>query len=390
MKSKMNYLICAVPFSENLGDAAINACLKEIITLNGISCDSLDISGRLMVPTQSRNNFRHFIALPSYLRKIAVVTRALIQHARSYRTHSAQINKADAIIIGGGQLFLDFELNFPLKLYLLSRIVKKHKKPTAIISVGASEKFSFIGKKLVNSALKNFAPRLITARDTQSQVNFNNNFYSNKKVHLSPDPAIFISSLFPRDNRIKANDVSICITDPAGLGQNKRRAIETIDFFVNLTDTLLKNGHSVNLFTNGAPEDECIKELVRRRVASSVSSSPRPQNIHDLINIIALSKFIVAHRLHANIIAHSYSVPSIGLGWDSKVESFFGVSNRQDFFYKKYCDAIQEISEKIIAFIADEKNQTYTSSYSPCINKLTSTVIFVKNTDTEHEHFTET
>ncbi|MDB2506953.1 polysaccharide pyruvyl transferase family protein [Opitutales bacterium] len=42
-------------------------------------------------------------------------------------------------------------------------------------------------------------------------------------------------------------------------------------------------------------------------------------------------KLILAHRLHANILAYSYDVPHVGLTWDKKMDAFFQMTEREMF-----------------------------------------------------------
>lgn len=51
--------------------------------------------------------------------------------------------------------------------------------------------------------------------------------------------------------------------------------------------------------------------------------APRPQKTIDLIKKIYSYKATISARLHANIIAVSYDIPTIGLVWNNKLK-FFG------------------------------------------------------------------
>ncbi len=61
-------------------------------------------------------------------------------------------------------------------------------------------------------------------------------------------------------------------------------------------------------------------------------SSSIPNTPEELCKIISSLDFLVAFRLHAQIVAYSYGVKSIGFAWDVKVRSFSQIIGREDFF----------------------------------------------------------
>ena len=51
----------------------------------------------------------------------------------------------------------------------------------------------------------------------------------------------------------------------------------------------------------------------------------------EMVDFIAGCQLIVAHRMHACIAAHSFAIPTIGLRWDVKLDSFFALAGRGQF-----------------------------------------------------------
>ena len=103
-----------------------------------------------------------------------------------------------------------------------------------------------------------------------------------------------------------------------------------IGFFRDLAAAIVDAGHRVTLFCNGAEEDRAALDAViadpgvaAMVLTGVVSLAPPPATPRDLALTIAGMKAVVAHRLHACIVAWSYGLPVVGLGWDRKVESFF-------------------------------------------------------------------
>ena len=122
------------------------------------------------------------------------------------------------------------------------------------------------------------------------------------------------------------------------------RPLPTVNFRVwydIATRALVGAGLRVVLFTNGSPEDRAF--LARHGdewCAASVTgdSQDPPATIAqafatpgDLVDFITGCDLIIAHRMHACILAHSFAIPAIGLKWDEKLDSFFTLAGREGF-----------------------------------------------------------
>ena len=55
----------------------------------------------------------------------------------------------------------------------------------------------------------------------------------------------------------------------------------------------------------------------------AITDAPPPGTPAELAAIISQLSGVVAHRLHACILAYAFRRPIVGLGWDRKLESFF-------------------------------------------------------------------
>jgi hypothetical protein len=56
-----------------------------------------------------------------------------------------------------------------------------------------------------------------------------------------------------------------------------------------------------------------------------------PKHPKELAKTISGFRALISHRLHANIIAHSYAIPTVGLKWDAKILSYFILIDREQF-----------------------------------------------------------
>ena len=342
----MNIVIGGVPFSQNLGDGIIFENIKNLYnsTDKNISVSPLDIAGREDFDTAAGSSdlkFKILHAIPAIGRKPLLALFFYLKYQLVWRkAWHTKLAKADLLTIGGGQLFLDEELNFPLKLYFLSLTAKRLQNlKTVIAFVGVSPTMSPLGKLLLRKAVKNFNPQSVSVRDEESKQNFNRLISTSQNVKVVPDPGLNSKQCYEVESTT-ADDykrIGICISNPKGLDVQgklgKKFQEETCLYFKKLVEQLYQHGYHVSLFTNGASEDELLKDEIYNDCKAWVNvCEEKPKTPNNLVTTINKYDLIVAHRLHANIIAYSLGITSIGLRWDTKLQSFFKSINREHLF----------------------------------------------------------
>lgn len=357
----MKIIIGGVPFSQNLGDGIIFENIKNLYigTEKATQILPLDIAGRDDFETNATSSdlkLRIIHAIPSFGRKPLLALFFYLKYQWVWRkSWQSKLAGADLLTVGGGQLFLDEELNFPLKMYFLSLTAKKVPAlKTVIAFVGVSPTMSSLGKLLFRRALKNFNPQSISVRDEESKQNFIRLISPHHEIKVVPDPAVNSKQCYkveslPSDQH---NRIGICISNPKGLDVEGRLGKpfqeNTRQYFINLIKLLKQHGYHVSLFTNGASEDELLKDIIHNECKSWIDvREDKPKTPGDLVNIINRYDLIVAHRLHANIIAYSLGITSIGLRWDTKLHSFFKKINRENLFI----DTVLPTAEQTISLI---------------------------------------
>ncbi|MGV2104336.1 polysaccharide pyruvyl transferase family protein [Rhizobium sp. 21-4511-3d] len=340
----MKILVFNVKYSENLGDGLLADCIEETLRAEGDEVETLDLAGRTAVGT-SRNRalilniLRH---LPAPLRR-AVVTRALAKSLKASRSlWDAKIAAADAVILGGGNLFQDDDLNFPLKVGTLLDCVARSKKPLAIYAVGVGPHWSEPAKRLFGRLLGTNLKHL-SVRDGFAYRNWLQHFPTGPIPEIEPDPGLLAGSLAPAASPIQGN-VGLCVTEPKILARHASRAgaaipLTSVADYLALIAELTGTGYRVTLFSNGASEDQRLAEAVFSAAetagigtAGELALAGRPQDPQQLLSVLAENSVIVAHRLHACIAAHAMQIPAIGISWDGKVEGFFKAMDRSGFF----------------------------------------------------------
>jgi polysaccharide pyruvyl transferase WcaK-like protein len=340
----MKIVICAVPYSPNLGDGVIYENIRQLLLERVPAADisALDIAGRDSYLTAGISKKSLVNKVPAVLRPYAVRLYFNLQYVLRWRRKwLEQLADADLIVIGGGQLLLDVHLNFPVKLFLLSQTVKAAGKSgkVAVLGVGVSKSMSAAGRQLLSRSWSNLAPLHVSTRDTASAANLKQLLPQELEVRVTPDPGIYSKQTFAAvlPQRYAGNILGICISSPLELNQagvEKRSYSERIgEYFQELARQATALGYHVHLFTNGSPEDEAFKDLLATGLdADKTSNLPRPLTPAQLVANIGNCDCIIAHRLHANIVAYALDIPSVGLNWDSKVQAFFDLTNRGKFF----------------------------------------------------------
>jgi len=341
-------LVFNVKYSPNLGDGVLAACLERGLMQGGpdISVETVDLAGR---SDFGMSHSRRLYAL-SVLRILPRPARARVVELALKRRLSAlktswwqRIEGADAVIIGGGNLFQDDDLNFPLKLAVVLEGVQRAGKPLAVFAVGVTGNWSERARKLF-SVLHDCRLVHASVRDQGARENWISHFGNASPVEVCPDPGLLAASLLEAVHSYRGLPlVGLGVTHPlvlrrhAGIAPGQIPLNKESDYRL-LIRWFIDAGCRVMLFTNGADEDDRFLQRIlddggckANLRDGSLTVTPRARTPQDLVNIISQPGVIVAHRLHANIIAYALGIPSIGLGWDRKVDHFFNETNRQEY-----------------------------------------------------------
>lgn len=346
----MKCAIAAVKFSDNLGDGiifeALSRCLLHLRP--GLEISAVDLSGRTSFGgehTQRRRRSTGVIAkLPKPLRPLLPLVKfGVVDRKRLQQHFRSEIGGSDYLIIGGGHLLADANLNFPTKLAVLASAIRDMRLPVAFYAVGAS-RWSWAARRLLRGVFSGLDVRWLSVRDVDSQalVRADLSGVKTAPVQATYDPAIACSRFIPAARQAtsgrKRIGVNVIGTEWLILDANSDGGARVFDIaaYRDLVNLILSNGHDVALMTNGAEEDH--EQLLRITAAVApqieegrVTVIPRAKDPLELIQQVGGLDGLVSHRLHANIVAYSYGVPAIGLEWDKKVPSFFAAVGRAQF-----------------------------------------------------------
>lgn len=351
-----------VKYSPNLGDGLLSECLEAELrrAAPGSTVVSLDLAGRL---AYAKGTAFRAAALKILERSPRAVRRRIVTAllGRALRVHMRPawrraLQQIDAVVVGGGNLFGDADLNFPLKIDAALAETREAGLPAAVFAVGVSDNWSPDGQALFRRALAGVCLVYASVRDRRSAAIWD--------ARLGPagvpapcighDPGLLISEhVHPLARRSGGPPlVGLGLTHPLALryhapGRYDDAAVTA--WFEGLVAACVRRGWQVTLFTNGSSEDDRYLRrigpaMVRAYQPGLVSCVPRFHQPRQLASFVSGLDLLMAHRLHASCTAYSYGIPHLGFTWDEKLENFFAMVDRSPFVCRTGVDAPEAVA----------------------------------------------
>lgn len=339
----MNILVFNLKHGANLGDQLISECLaKELaVAAPGAAIETLDLGGRVAPPTDTRRRWVRG-AVMATLRHMPVPLRRRVTSAALGRVTGrlreqwrARLGGYDAVVVGGGGIFADQDLNFPSKIAAAVDTATEAGRPVAVYAVGVSRGWSKQGTGLFGGALSKARLCHASVRDEGARGAWEAQLggFGIKAPLLALDPALTAASHYDVEAEIvRSNRIGLCLTSPAALayhmpaGTAPRRIG---DWYAATAFALIDRGYEVTAFTTGATEDAAFAAAFARRVKARnlpqmqvIGPLSTPAALLCLINRCAL---VIGHRLHAMIAAYALGVPGLALAWEPKMVDQMGV-----------------------------------------------------------------
>ena len=344
----MKIALLNVKFSPNLGDGLLSECLEAELAsaMPGTQVFSIDLAGRRAYPEFGPSRRAHAIsmleAMPGWMRRL--VTRAALSALIMLRLRShfrQRLAGCSAAVVGGGNLLTDSDLNFPMKLASALAEARRRDLPMAVYGVGANRNWSKAGRNLFGEALGQARLRFASVRDRRSQRAWDELLAPQgvPPARLAGDPGLLTCRHFaPNAPAAEGPLAGLCITAPMALryhADHGHAQADLDDWYGAAAASLAAMGLRVALFTNGSPEDRDYLARMGpgwiRRAQGPVTMTNAFADPTALAGFIGSCDLIIAHRMHACIAAHSFGIPTIGLRWDSKLDSFFALAGRDAF-----------------------------------------------------------
>ena len=327
-----------VKFSPNLGDGILSEALEN--SLRALGSDrrgtfSVDLAARTAYGpgAVSRSMLLKLLNMtPPAVRQAAIrLPLAIMMRTRWKPHYEKHMNGAEAVVIGGGNLFTDMDLNFPSKMAAVLHLAAERRLPTAVYGVGVAGGWSRAGLSMMRRALAAAHPCYVSVRDKASKENFDAMFAeaAGRPAEVVRDPGLLVSRYVERPPAPAGpRPIGLCIMSAISVNYHSSlntSGSELSDWYVALCEQLRNEGRTILAFTNGSPEDEHFLDAIVAKLDSASGGRLVRRSVAnptELAGLIAGLDFLVAHRMHALIAGYSFGVPIFALQWDPKVDAF--------------------------------------------------------------------
>ncbi len=320
----MNILLVGEYYSENLGDPLLCQTVAHILKERWPDANIIpfDMSGRInpteyyapVTDPRMDNITKAVCDRFLYYRRAAICRAYDSDKARHIRVwyHLKALQKQyrfDLVIFAGGSLFMDY---FAGVINLIVRRFAFTRTKILFHACGMST-LSEDGEYLLRQVLCSKKVVSISLRDSYER--FLGLFPVREKTVETFDTGLNCSRIFPAAGRKQAE---------YGIGLIDRwydKQVALLRYFVT-------SEYPWKAFTNGSPYDQQMarQALLEAGVPEEKMEEflvKRPETISQLLDTVTGFDRIVSFRMHSQIAAASFGIPTVGFAWDTKISEFY-------------------------------------------------------------------
>ncbi len=333
----MRVRLLNVAYSANLGDGLLAECLSARLRAARpeLEIEWVDLSGRTRFGTVGGGGrgllLKMLTASPGPVRRAGVLMAHAYLRRKTLAPHfGTALAGAEALIIGPGALIADQDLNFPVKIAAALASPAAADAPVHVYGVGVGGAFSPRGEALFRHAFSARRVASVAVRDSVSAERWNKGLggAAGCPAQVVFDPGVLTSRVWPEPEAGRG-PLRIGVMSPSEIayhaGGSATAPGAALEWYGVLVERLRAAGCEVELFNNGGPPDRAFMRRLSDFIADRGAERPaciQPETPEDLARVVAGSRGVIAHRLHAVVPAFSYGVPAVSLGWDGKVAAF--------------------------------------------------------------------
>lgn len=302
---------------------------------------------------------------------IADTARFLIRQCLTGREHQIfdysitsgdlmALSYADVIVFSGGSIIKFRQENFDLLIIPILNEAQRLSIPVYFNAVGV-EGYDPNDERCQNlkAALNLPCVKGISIRDDYTTIL--DNYITNPDIAVTSvfDPATWSDKVYSRVNYPISKRIGLGVARESlfvDYGSPEINREFLLEFWKNTASELERRGYDWEIFTNGLQGDEQFAQEVLAYIGHG-RSVPRPAEPEQLINTICSYEAVIACRMHANILAHTFAVPSVGLVWNEKLAFWGEKTGHSDRFLRPAQMQPALVVEKVIQAAAEGCNR---------------------------------
>lgn len=377
----MNVIVIGDASSTNLGDPILTYSAeyiikkicsdKEIFPVNTVVFDIADrtithvpVSQKMCEMCESTNVVfptEKSVARTYFANNIRIKLKWILKDRRIFRARLINLvdkNDDNLFVIAGGAL-LSRSLYYSVRINEVIRQAQKVGGKVVFNAVGIEK---CTGKSASRDLIRSFLKKKVivgfSTRDHVEDVpdlTERENFY-----RQIPDPAIWASEAFGIQKK-ESETIGIgTISEDAyrSVVLEDKRAAEVnceklFDFWKAIVHELDQKNIPWKMFTNGGAKDCQLAYTFLKRNGFSIEEHlvPPAETPDQLIEQISQFKAIIAHRLHALIVASSLKIPVVPVVWSDKVVKFSQLIGNQSYMWPE-----QENGKEAVEWLTGKLN----------------------------------
>ncbi|RPF54203.1 polysaccharide pyruvyl transferase family protein [Aquisalibacillus elongatus] len=259
----------------------------------------------------------------------------------------------DYLIVGGGNVLMDFYPKWP---FVLRHIVKEARKKDIKVyfcGVGAGPINTSVGKKVIKSILKDY---YVSTRDIESKYILDNLNEGSKCVKVNTDLAFGLE----RKLKTKSNGIGVSVIPfhadyywPNNDSSYYKIYCENMSKI--LDNLIMKTSIPITFFATNYPSDIKVAKHIYNNMSNkgSVEILDKRLTVHEILEFCASKKLILGTRLHSLILSSCARTNFYGINYQPKVNYFLKRIGKCDD-YININDLLKDLSDIEIGTITDK------------------------------------
>lgn len=306
----------------NLGDRAIHRSVQRFCARCGWDASSYSIGalaplaprGERAAPARRAAGQG---ALGTLFRAAPPLKRTLraLRQRRRIGTLLAPLERADAILVGGGQLLADRNLHFPQSLATIAWAARRLGKPLWCLGCGTEAEWSPRGESMIRGFLQ--ACAVLAVRDDETAARLGRAL--GRPVPVIGDFCLTVPPFWaPAGHAVAFNVQQL----PPPWSASQQRYEAACAALARRLARAAGSAPALRVFTTGTPEDVAAARRLHASLREHGAELVLPASLDELYAVLDSSALVVASRLHAAVLALARGRAVLGFTPQPKLQRF--------------------------------------------------------------------